>query len=53
MYLAPSADTAQAGTHRYFHLKLISVELEGYVRESPLEEARGSENEDELQVGWE
>lgn len=48
-----SADTAQASTHRHFHLKLISVELEGYVRESPLEEARGSENEDELQVGWE
>lgn len=54
MYLKlASADTAQASTHRHFHLKLISVELEGNVRESPLEKARGPKNKDKLQVGWE
>lgn len=54
MYLKlASADAAQMSTHRHFHLKLISVELEGNVRESPLEKARGPKNKDKLQVGWE
>lgn len=48
-----SADAARGRTHRYFHLKVISVELEGDVREGPLEKARGPENKDELQVCWE
>lgn len=41
------------GTHRHLHLKVISVELEGDVGESPLEKPRRAENEDQLQVCWE
>lgn len=40
-------------THRHLHLELIFVELEEDVRERPLQERGGPQNQDELEVAWE
>lgn len=46
-----SAYGAKAGlAYRNLHLKVISVEFESEVRESPLEKSCWSQNKDELEV---
>lgn len=39
-------------TYRYLHLKVISIEFESNVRESPLEKSCWAQNKDELEVCW-
>lgn len=40
-------------THRHLHLELILVELEEDVRERPLQEGGGPQNQNQLEVPWE
>lgn len=43
----------QRVTHRHLHLELILVELEEDVRERPLQEGGGPQNQNQLEVAWE
>lgn len=43
----------QRVTHRHLHLELILVELEEDVRECPLQEGGGPQNQNQLEVAWE
>lgn len=40
-------------THRHLHLEVILVELEEDVRERPLHEGGGPQNQNQLEVPWE
>lgn len=60
-HLAPRPSTPLALTkrrrdkshaYRYFHFKLISIVFNANVSECPLDEARGTKDEYELQVSW-
>lgn len=46
----PDCSSQEVGTYRYLHLKVISVEPEGEVRERPLEKSRWAQDEDKLEV---